>query len=105
VKVISALKSTAKENLVAIAVYMHPEGLTGAKYDEVHRLLVEAGHETPKGRVHHSCFGADGDLMVYNIWASQEDFDAFGPILGPILAQVGVTMTTAPDIMPIYDMD
>ena len=90
---------------MAIAVYMHPEGLTGAKYDEVHRLLIEAGHEFPEGRIHHSCFGADGDLMVYNIWESQEAFDAFGPILGPILAQVGVTMAAAPDIMPIYAMD
>jgi hypothetical protein len=90
---------------VAIAVYMHPDGLTGAKYDEVHRLLVEVGQETPRGRIHHSCFGTDGDLSVYNIWESQEAFDAFGPILGPILAQVGLTMTTPQDIASVYDMD
>jgi hypothetical protein len=89
---------------MAIAVYMHPEGLTGAMYDEVHRLLVEAGQGSPKGQVHRSCFGDDGDLMVFSIWESREAFDTFGPILGPILTKVGVTMSAAPDIMPIHDM-
>jgi hypothetical protein len=95
----------AEENNMAIAVYIHPEGMTFAQYDEVHRLLGAAGHGAPTGRLHHSCFGSDGDLMVYDIWDSQESFDSFGPTLGPILEEVGVKMGNPPDVMPIHAMD
>ena len=90
---------------MAIAVYIRLDGMTGAQYDEVHRRLTEAGQINPAGRLHHSCFGDDGDLAVYNVWESQEAFDAFGPILGPILEEVGVKMDGPPDVKPLYAMD
>jgi hypothetical protein len=75
---------------MATAVYFHPKGLTLEQFNEVHRRLVDIGQEHPDGRVHHSCFGEDGELMIFEVWESPEKIQAFGPILMPVLAEVGI---------------
>jgi len=89
---------------MAIAAYFHPTGLTLAQYHETHRRLEAAGEATPEGRLHHSCFGEDGDLMVYDVWASPETFATFGETLMPILADIGVAVGE-PIVMPIHRID
>lgn len=91
---------------MAIAVYFHPKGMTLDTYYEIHRRLeaVGVGLRAQKGRLHHSCFGSDGDLMVYDIWESQEAFDAFGQKLMPIIAEVGADVGQ-PDVIPIQFLD
>ena len=86
---------------MAIAVYFHPKGMTLAQFAEIHRLLEEKGAGSPDGRLHHSCFGEDGHLMVFDIWESMEQFESFGTYLMPILAELGVTSSRPPDIMPV----
>jgi hypothetical protein len=88
---------------VAIAVYFHPKGMTLDEFHEVHKRLEAAGAglRDEHGRIHHSCFGEDGDLMVYDIWESQEAFEAFGAKLMPILAEVGVD-PGEPSVMAIH---
>jgi hypothetical protein len=88
---------------MAIAAYFHPESLTLAQYNEVVRRLEAAGAGNPEGRLHHSCFGPDGNLMVYENWASQENLEAFGATLVPILQDVGVN-PGAPDIMSLHNI-
>ena len=61
----------------------------------------DAGQGSPKGRLHHSSFGPDNALMVYDVWESQAAFDKFGETLMPILSKVGVD-PGAPDIMPVH---
>ena len=51
--------------------------MSAAKYDEVMKKLDAAGQSKPKGRSHHSTFGPEDRLMVYDVWDSQADFDAF----------------------------
>ena len=77
---------------MAIAVYFHPKGMTLEQFNETHRRLDEVGAAEPRGRIHHSCFGQDGDLMVYDIWESPETFQAFGSTLMPILADIGIDL-------------
>ncbi len=89
---------------MAIAVYFHPKGMTMAQFEEVHRRLLEAGDSTPSGRIHHSCFGDDGDLMVYDIWESEEAFGKFGEALMPIIADVGLDVGE-PAVMPIHRLE
>ena len=86
---------------MALAIYFHPKGMTLAKFEESHRRLAEAGAAEPAGRIHHSCFGEDGDLMVYDIWESQEAFETFGRTLMPILGEVGID-AGQPAIMPLH---
>ena len=88
---------------MAIGVYFHPQGMTAAQYDEAIRRLEAAGAGRPAGRMHHSCFGSDGSLMVYDVWESQESFEAFGATLMPILGAIGVD-PGAPDIMPVHNL-
>ena len=89
---------------MAIAVYFHPKGMTLEQFNEVHRLLQESGKDDPSARIHHSCFGPDGDLQVYDIWESPEAFQAFGEVLGPIIAQVGFD-AGEPAVMPLHRLE
>jgi hypothetical protein len=89
---------------MAIAVYFHPNGMTLEQFQETHRRLAAAGAAEPSGRLHHSCFGEDGDLMVYDIWESPESFEAFGATLMPIVAEVGIDVGE-PTIMPIHRLE
>ena len=88
---------------MAIAIYTHPAALSAAQYDEVMQKLDAAGQGKPKGRLHHSTFGPDDQLMIYDVWDSQEDFDAFGAVLMPILAEVGLD-PGQPDVMPVHSV-
>jgi hypothetical protein len=42
--------------------------------------------------------------MVYEVWESQEAYDAFAAVLLPILAEEGVTANRPPDIMPVINV-
>jgi len=55
---------------MAIAAYFHPKNMTLAQFNEIHWRLEKAGAEPDPHRLDHSCFGDDGDLMVYDIWDS-----------------------------------
>jgi len=89
---------------VAIAVYFHPKAMTLDQFNETHRRLADAGAAEPEGRIHHSCFGDDGELMVYDIWEAPETFQAFGQTMMPILAEVGVD-AGEPSIMAVHRLD
>jgi hypothetical protein len=89
---------------MAIAAYFNPPGLTRAQFDEVHRRLTEVGQGSPDGRLHHSCFGEDGSLMVFEVWESPQKFEAFGAVLMPILGEVGIDPGT-PAVMPVVRVD
>jgi hypothetical protein len=89
---------------MAIAVYFHPKGMTLAQFEEIHRRLNEGGEGGNPHRLHHSCFGDDGDLMVYDIWDSRESFEAFGQVLMPILGEVGVD-PGQPAVMEIHRLE
>jgi hypothetical protein len=86
-----------------LGFYFHPEGMTAAKYDEVIKDLAAAGAGSPKGRLHHSAFGSPDGLSVFDVWTSQEDFDAFGQTLMPILEKHGVG-SGEPDVVPVHNL-
>jgi hypothetical protein len=88
---------------VAIAVYFHIKNMTLDQFNEIHRRLEEAGGGENPHRLHHSCFGEEGDLMVYDIWDSPENFQAFGEVLMPIARAVGVD-PGAPAVMPLHKL-
>ena len=89
---------------MAIAIYFNPTvPMSAAKYDECMRKLDAAGATNPKGRTHHSTFGPQDALMVFDIWDSQETFDAFGTTLMPILAELGVDVGE-PMVMPVHNI-
>jgi hypothetical protein len=75
---------------MSVLIRFAPESLTAEQYDESVRRLTEAGDFPPDGMDYHVCFGPEGKLAVSEIWDSQEQLDAFGERLMPVLAEVGI---------------
>ena len=90
---------------MSMVVRFLPQGLTTDQYDAVKRRLTEAGHWPPDGLEYHVCFGEHGQLRVSEIWSSNEQFEAFGQHLMPILNEVGVTMSGPPESLQIYNQE
>jgi len=87
---------------MALGFYFSPKSMTAQQYDDVMRQLDQAGAGAPKGRTYHSCFGSGDKMMVFDIWESQAEFDAFGATLMPILQRAGID-PGQPDVMPIHN--
>ena len=75
---------------MSMLVRFTPPSLTAQQYDDTIHRLEEAGDFPPDGLDYHCCFGTDGSLKVSEIWDSQEQFDAFGERLMPILEEAGI---------------
>ena len=88
---------------MTLAIYFHPKSLTTEQYDRAITELKATGADRPAGRSHHSCFGPDGDLMVYEVWESQQAFEEYGKVLIPVLTRIGID-PGAPDVMPVHNI-
>jgi hypothetical protein len=87
-----------------IATYVKPESLTIEQYNKAREGLVTAKANVD-GRKHHSCFGEDGNLMVFEIWDTQEQYESFvEKYLRPVLAEVGIKPAQR-DIMQVVNLD
>ncbi len=87
---------------MALGIYFAHAGFTPEKYDQAIAKLEAAGAGAPKGRTFHSALESDGMMNIFDIWESQEDFDAFGATLMPILGDLGVSIE-APMIATVYN--
>jgi hypothetical protein len=86
---------------MSILIRFAPASLTAEQYAESVRRLEEAGEFPADGMEYHVCFGTDGNLRVSEIWDSQQQLDAFGERLMPILAEVGID-PGQPEVLPIH---
>ena len=59
----------------------------------------------PDGLEYHTCFGDSGQLRVSEIWSSNEQFEAFGEHLMPVLNDAGVKMAGPPERLEIYSQE
>jgi hypothetical protein len=75
---------------MAIGIYFAEGDFPADKYDEALSRLEAAGAGAPQGRTYHVALETDGKINVFDIWESQEAFDAFGATLMPILTELGV---------------
>jgi hypothetical protein len=74
---------------MALGFYFSPSSFTLARYDEVIKQLDAAGAGAPAGRTYHFALEVDGLIQVFDVWESQEAFDAFGATLVPIMTRTG----------------
>ncbi|MGH3006035.1 MAG: hypothetical protein ACRDOS_09085 [Gaiellaceae bacterium] len=90
---------------MSIVARFNPTNLTTEKYAEANRRLEEAGlWPHPDGLEYHVAFGSEGNLRVSEIWDSQEQLDAFGERLLPILADVGIEFSGDPEIFEVHNI-
>jgi hypothetical protein len=77
---------------MALGFYITGKGFTQDKYDTTTRQIEDAGAGAPAGRMSHVALETDGEIQVFDIWESQEAFDAFGATLMPILTAAGIEL-------------
>ena len=87
---------------MALAFFFRPQGMTRAQYEEGIRQLEAAGQGSPAGRLYHCCFGAEPELMVFDIWESREAVEAFAETMRPIMLSVGVD-PGQPEVGPVVN--
>jgi hypothetical protein len=82
-----------------IGVYIRPTNMTEEQYRSIDDQLRAAGVE-PKGMKMHTCFGEGEGIAIFDVWDSEEDFNAFAAHLGPLVAAAGLD-PVAPMIVPM----
>jgi hypothetical protein len=75
---------------MALGFYFRSGSFPSNTYDEAIRQLQASGAGAPKGRIYHVALEADGNIQVFDVWESRQDFEAFGATLIPILTGLGV---------------
>jgi len=88
---------------MALGMYFTPSSFTPALYDQAITKLAAAGAGSPAGRSYHIAMESDGLIQVFDIWESQEAFEAFGATLIPILSELGVD-PGQPMVSPIHNV-
>src|SRR5690348_18234967 len=90
-----------KEDFMSVLIRFSPPSLTGEQYDQVVGRLNDAGVFPADGLDYEICFGSDGNLKVSQVWDTQEQLDAFGARLMPILSEMGIT-PGEPEIVEVH---
>lgn len=75
---------------MALGIYFEVSGMTPDRYAAVHEQLTGIGQGEPPGRTFHAGYLVGDEIHVFDVWESQEAFEAFGEHLMPILAQNGI---------------
>jgi hypothetical protein len=88
---------------MALGLYFTPAGFTPEIYDDTLRRLEAAGAGSPAGRIYHVALESEGVIQVFDVWESQESFEAFGATLLPIMANLGVD-PGAPSVAPVHNI-
>jgi hypothetical protein len=86
-----------------LGLYFSPSSFTKERYDATIKRLEAAGAGAPAGRLYHFAMEADGLIQVFDVWESQESFEAFGATLVPIMTELGADPGT-PMISPVHNI-
>ena len=60
--------------VMPVAVHICPDNMSKAEYEKVIGELEKSGVQ--EGRLYHAAYGDDDDVRMFEVWRSQEDFDA-----------------------------
>ena len=85
-----------------LGMYFTPSSFTPARYDDTIKRL-EAGAGSPTGRLYHVAMEADGLIQVFDVWESEESFQAFGKTLLPIMKDLEAD-PGQPQASPIHNI-
>jgi hypothetical protein len=88
---------------VSLVIRFSPPSLTAEQYDNAVRRLTEEGVFPADGLDYELCFGKPGNLKVSQVWDSQEQLDAFGARLMPILAELGIE-PGKPEVLEVHNI-
>ena len=87
---------------MSILVRFPSASMTTEQYEQVKKRVSENGPFPPDGMEYHVCYGPEGNRRVSEIWASREQFEAFGERLMPAIQEAGMAMESEPEVLEIY---
>ena len=90
---------------MAFGLYFQPKDFPTSVYDETVRQLTEAGAgwgEVP-GRTFHCAMEVDGQITVFDVYESMEQFAKFGETLVPIMTGLGAD-PGEPMVMTVHNL-
>jgi hypothetical protein len=88
----------------SVLVRFTPKNVSSEQYDETIRRLRTLGVWPPEGLDYHIAFGSNGDLRVCELWDSPQAFEAFASCLIPVLDDVGIELSRAPEILEVHNV-
>ncbi|HVA09233.1 MAG TPA: hypothetical protein VNG12_21075 [Acidimicrobiales bacterium] len=88
---------------MALGMYFTPSSFTPELYEATIKKLDEAGAGAPAGRQYHVALESNGLIQVFDVWDSEESFQAFGETLLPIMAELGAD-PGSPQVMPVRNI-
>jgi hypothetical protein len=88
---------------MALGMYFTSNSFTPARYDDAIKRLEEAGAAAPPGRLYHVAMETDGLIQVFDVWESEESFQAFGETLVPIMTDLGAD-PGQPQVSPVHNL-
>jgi quinol monooxygenase YgiN len=83
-----------------VAVHITPNQMSKDDYDRVIGELEASGLSQPDGRLYHAAYGQD-QVHLFEIWESEEDFDAHRDRMFAVLQGAGVDGGTV-DVHPLH---
>lgn len=84
-----------------IMVQFNMPGVSLKQYDEAWKDVRAAGHSNPKGLIHHAGGIQGNNLIISDVWESEDAFKKFGETLMPILQKQGFP-NVQPTIIPVH---
>lgn len=81
-----------------VAVHICPDRMSHEEYEKVIAELEKSGVQ--EGRLYHAAYG-DNEVRMFEVWRSQEDFDAHRDKLFAALQGAGVDAGTV-EVHPLH---
>ena len=78
-----------------IAVLSTPESMTAERYDRLVEQFEDARASPAPGHRLHVCFGHGDQLMLFDVWDSVEELQAFAATIAPILTNEQIVIAPA----------
>lgn len=86
--------------VMPVAIHICPDHMSRDDYKRVIGDLEKEGVHEPEGRLYHAAYG-DDDVKMFEVWRSQEDFDAHSDKLFATLQGAGVDAGTV-EVHPLH---
>jgi quinol monooxygenase YgiN len=82
-------------------VHICPDHMSKDEYQQLIEDLEKQGVHEPEGRLSHAAYGDDDDVRMFEVWRSQEEFDAHSDKLFATLQGAGVNVDRV-DVHPVH---
>ena len=88
---------------MSVLVRFSPPSLTSETYDAILARLTEEGIQPAPGLELEVCFGSGDQMKVSLLFDSQEELDAFGARLKPILEEMNLD-PGEPEVFEVHNI-